>query len=674
MLASSRAGGTKPGRCGNRHLRTPGARPSHAPARSGVCLHAVVPPGADSPDGCRHNANNTWPGTPPQPPPSALKPAPPTTESPESGPSAPAAAPPAAPRLRLRLARTEQDFAAVANIWAEALLLPGLTELQSPHPGDAAELQRLTAQTAERLRAAHERKLRAAAATRALRARGQALLAALRRGGGGGEGSLSGMELLMKRRQLEAIRRELRRARRRRMWACLLAYAGEPLQGADQQQQRRLAAQEGVEEEEVEVEMEEEEEEEEGQEAAGCSAEGRSAMALTCRVEGQHGGGVHPPDSRHNHHHHNHPHPRPHHPHEPHHSRRRHSPQPHTPPDQHPPRRPATPSSATAPRPSSPHHHPPPAPPPPPPHNGTCTSRPPPQHQPQQPRPAGYVLVSLSQPLALLPPPLPSRAPLCPHVDALAVAPGWRRRGAGAALLAAAEQLARRWGSSSLWLHVDAANDRAVQLYTDAGYRVARVLQPQSRLAAALAALPAALLAAAAAGAGAGARGQSRGSGLGGSAGQAQAQDMPLAGQRAVPPPQHQQEQQQQQQQSPKLRGRQFVMQKQLRRAHVAAVRRPLGSSGAAAQATGRPAIPVEGGGHPAAGSADSNTGDGGGPGAEAPDLARPQRLVDTATGGGASAAGAVVGAAAAGSTPRPEPQLAPAERGSAGKPYKWRA
>lgn len=52
--------------------------------------------------------------------------------------------------------------------------------------------------------------------------------------------------------------------------------------------------------------------------------------------------------------------------------------------------------------------------------------------------------MSLSQPLALLPPPLPSRAPLTPHVDALAVAPAWRRRGAGAALLAAAEQLAGR--------------------------------------------------------------------------------------------------------------------------------------------------------------------------------------------------------------------------------------
>eukprot|EP00198_Chlamydomonas_reinhardtii_P001093 XP_001690428.1 predicted protein [Chlamydomonas reinhardtii] len=65
-----------------------------------------------------------------------------------------------APRFRLRLARTDQDFAAVASIWAEALLLPGLTELPPPHPADRTQLQRLAEQTAERLRAAHERKLR----------------------------------------------------------------------------------------------------------------------------------------------------------------------------------------------------------------------------------------------------------------------------------------------------------------------------------------------------------------------------------------------------------------------------------------------------------------------------------------------------------------------------------
>ncbi|KXZ53962.1 hypothetical protein GPECTOR_6g881 [Gonium pectorale] len=88
---------------------------------------------------------------------------------------------------------------------------------------------------------------------------------------------------------------------------------------------------------------------------------------------------------------------------------------------------------------------------------------------------AGYVLLSLSQPLAVLPPPLPSRAPQQVHVDALAVAPAWRGRGVATALLDAAERLARRWGRASLWLHVDAANEPAVRLYTDRGYSVARV-------------------------------------------------------------------------------------------------------------------------------------------------------------------------------------------------------
>lgn len=54
---------------------------------------------------------------------------------------------------------------------------------------------------------------------------------------------------------------------------------------------------------------------------------------------------------------------------------------------------------------------------------------------------AGYVVLSLSQPLAVLPPPFPSASPLYLHVDGLAVTPEFRRRGIGTALLNSAERL-----------------------------------------------------------------------------------------------------------------------------------------------------------------------------------------------------------------------------------------
>ncbi|GLI71350.1 hypothetical protein VaNZ11_016518 [Volvox africanus] len=96
-----------------------------------------------------------------------------------------------------------------------------------------------------------------------------------------------------------------------------------------------------------------------------------------------------------------------------------------------------------------------------------------------EPVAVGYVLVSVSQPLALLPPPLPSTSPLQFHVDALAVCARYRRQGVGSRLLAEAERLVMRWGGNSLWLHVDASNDAAVQMYSDRGYGIARILRPR---------------------------------------------------------------------------------------------------------------------------------------------------------------------------------------------------
>ena len=87
----------------------------------------------------------------------------------------------------------------------------------------------------------------------------------------------------------------------------------------------------------------------------------------------------------------------------------------------------------------------------------------------------GYALLSVTQPLALLPPPFPSTAPPQLHVDGLAVAAAQRRRGVGRALLASAERLARLWAWPSLWLHVDASNAAAVQLYSELGYTIMQV-------------------------------------------------------------------------------------------------------------------------------------------------------------------------------------------------------
>ncbi|KAI8466347.1 MAG: acyl-CoA N-acyltransferase [Monoraphidium minutum] len=94
---------------------------------------------------------------------------------------------------------------------------------------------------------------------------------------------------------------------------------------------------------------------------------------------------------------------------------------------------------------------------------------------------AGYVSLSVSQPRALLPPPFPSAAPACLYLDALAVAPRWRRRGAGAALLRAACAAGRRCGARALWLRARIGNYPALALYRSEGFRTVAVVGPPWR-------------------------------------------------------------------------------------------------------------------------------------------------------------------------------------------------
>lgn len=87
--------------------------------------------------------------------------------------------------------------------------------------------------------------------------------------------------------------------------------------------------------------------------------------------------------------------------------------------------------------------------------------------------PVGTLMLSVTQPQALLPPPFPSSSPPRLYISNMAVAPAWRRRGVASRLLAAADRLAARWGSDTLWLHVGTDNASAAALYSRAGYEPA---------------------------------------------------------------------------------------------------------------------------------------------------------------------------------------------------------
>jgi ribosomal protein S18 acetylase RimI-like enzyme len=80
------------------------------------------------------------------------------------------------------------------------------------------------------------------------------------------------------------------------------------------------------------------------------------------------------------------------------------------------------------------------------------------------------------------PTPLPSNAHV-QQIQGLAVAPRARRRGVGAALLAAAEEEARRRGARKLSLRVLATNRGGRRLYDACGFTVEGVLREEFRLA-----------------------------------------------------------------------------------------------------------------------------------------------------------------------------------------------
>ena len=75
-------------------------------------------------------------------------------------------------------------------------------------------------------------------------------------------------------------------------------------------------------------------------------------------------------------------------------------------------------------------------------------------------------------PDAALPPPFPSSKPQRLYISNMAVSPLHRRRGVATALLRAGERLARAWGESEVWLHVDEVNDGGRALYESQGFDV----------------------------------------------------------------------------------------------------------------------------------------------------------------------------------------------------------
>lgn len=56
------------------------------------------------------------------------------------------------------------------------------------------------------------------------------------------------------------------------------------------------------------------------------------------------------------------------------------------------------------------------------------------------------------------------------YIQTIEVAPAFRRRGIGAALMQQAQELARAAGATVLWLHVAAENAAAIRLYEQHGY------------------------------------------------------------------------------------------------------------------------------------------------------------------------------------------------------------
>lgn len=87
----------------------------------------------------------------------------------------------------------------------------------------------------------------------------------------------------------------------------------------------------------------------------------------------------------------------------------------------------------------------------------------------------GCAMVTLSAAEAVLPPPLPTRAPQRCYIGNMAVAIPRRRQGVAKALLQACERVAKRWRYDSVWLHTETSNASAQKLYMRAGYERKRV-------------------------------------------------------------------------------------------------------------------------------------------------------------------------------------------------------
>jgi len=81
------------------------------------------------------------------------------------------------------------------------------------------------------------------------------------------------------------------------------------------------------------------------------------------------------------------------------------------------------------------------------------------------------VAVTLARPEAVLPPPFPTSARLRCYISNMAVAPDHRRQGVATAMLNKCERIARLWGQTSAWLHVEIANEDAERLYRGLGYK-----------------------------------------------------------------------------------------------------------------------------------------------------------------------------------------------------------
>jgi ribosomal protein S18 acetylase RimI-like enzyme len=83
----------------------------------------------------------------------------------------------------------------------------------------------------------------------------------------------------------------------------------------------------------------------------------------------------------------------------------------------------------------------------------------------------GCVAVTLARPEAVLPPPFPTTARLRCYISNIAVSPAHRRQGVATAMINKCERIARLWGQTAVFLHVEIQNEAAGSLYRGLGYQ-----------------------------------------------------------------------------------------------------------------------------------------------------------------------------------------------------------